>query len=182
MSINLSLWRELEAKNKRRRFMIRLTTSLLITLLTWATLHSYQLHLLHIDHFELNDLQNNSKKLDPAYQHYHQQQQQENNQQAQLQFLIKRINQSAMLIKALNAISQSIPDTVYLTKVSSSENSLNLIGEASSHADIATFLEQLEAAIPHAQPKVSETMTGHENNPNTANVSFRIVYELPFFT
>lgn len=173
MQINLLPWREQEKEARKVRFFANLAGFIGFSLLFLVILHFY------IDH----DI--NHQLLRNAYLQSEMNQEQQNlaalkkmvQDQAsfedQLHFIIKLREQSLQVVRLLDLLTKTIPDTVSLDKVMRQGNVITITGETPSNLEITAFMKNLSQFPYFTQPVLTQ-ITGQTEKKDEENQSFEL--------
>ncbi len=175
MNINLLPWRELQTQQRNKCMLLTTISSLVLVLLTWGSWQLLSLISLQKETQLLGELQKNLQAIAPSYQQALDRKQQQAQQNIQLQFLNAEIKNYLAATHILSAISEKIPQQVYLTAITREATTLGIEGRARTHADIAAFLQQMEMILTSAKPVVSETKT---HDSTETEINFHLNYDI----
>jgi len=176
MSINLLPWREMLVYEKKKRLFLEMIFSLLATLFVFVLLQTFNLYQLNRLQVAFTSLQKSALIIHKNYQTFLADKRREIQNQAQIQFLQKKISDFRKITALLKGIRDTIPVSIYLTQIEWEKNHFTLDGRANAHTDIALFLKHLDKIMQQKQPAVSETKVYHSNE---WGVDFHISYDIP---
>lgn len=156
IQINLLPWREAEKEARKVRFVAILAGFIGLSLFILVILHFY------IDHSINRQLLRNSylqSRLDQEQQNLGNLKKMKEQQavfMSELYFIIKLREQSLQVIRLLDNLTKTIPNTVFLNKIMRQKDTIVLDGEAESNLNITQFMKNLGQSHYFTPPILNE--------------------------
>ena len=93
----------------------------------------------------------------------------------QLRFIFSLRNRSYQAVRMLDELTRIIPDTISLTEISRTGNTITILGRAQSNLQITLFMKNLDRSPVFKQPVLTEINT--KENTSGDERSFRLTVE-----
>lgn len=168
--INLLPWREQERKERKLRFFIALAAAAGAAVL--ATFGGYLLFGSMIDAQEArNDrLRSQIKVLDRQIEQINDLEQQKQKFISRMQIIDKLQRSRPEVVHVFDQLVKTLPDGVYLTAVTQTDQRLKIQGVAQSSTRVSTFMRNIAASQWLTDPELEVVETGKANTQGSTFV------------
>ena len=173
--INLLPWREELRKEKQKNFLTILGIAVACTGVIMAGVHFYFVDRTDYQNRRNTYLTSEIRHLDNKIKEINELESTKSNLQARLDIIQQLQSSRPEIVHLFDELVQTIPDGVYLTKVSQKEGVISLIGVAQSNARVSNYMWGLDKSEWLTGPKLTVIKTtekeGQRNSNFTLNVS-----------
>jgi type IV pilus assembly protein PilN len=153
--INLLPWREERRQERQKQFLIGLGASLLLAgLLVYAWI--FYVDTLINEQQERNTfLQSEIKKLDVKIKQISKLEEEREKLLARIQVIQDLQESRPKVVKVLDSIARTVPEGVFLTRVSRTGTNLSIEGAAQSNARVSVFMRELDSNVEFGESNLS---------------------------
>jgi type IV pilus assembly protein PilN len=173
IQINLLPWRAAEKEARKVRFIATLAGFIGLSLFILVILHFYTDHSINRQLLRNSYLQSRLEQEQGKLFDLKKMKEQQAVFMTELYFIIKLREQSLQVIRLLDNLTKTIPNTVFLDKIMRQKNIITLTGEAESNLDITQFMKNLSQSHYFTAPVLNQ-ITAKPNTLGMQDFELRI--------
>lgn len=172
--INLLPWREELRKEKQKNFMIILGIAVACSGLIMSGVHVYFADRTDYQNSRNAYLSSEIKLLDNKIKEINELESTKRNLQARLDIIQRLQSSRPEIVHLFDELVRTIPDGVFLKKVSQKGGVISLVGTAQSNARISSYMWNLDKSEWLTNPKLSVIQTNEKNGRRNSNFTLNV--------
>ncbi len=172
--INLLPWREELRAEKQKNFLTILGTAVACTGIIMAGVHVYFVDRIDYQSRRNTYLTGEIRHLDNKIKEINELESTKRNLQARLDIIQQLQSSRPEIVHLFDELVQTIPDGVYLTKVSQKGGTISLVGVAQSNARVSSYMWGLDKSEWLTSPKLSVIKTTEKEGQRNSNFTLNV--------
>lgn len=172
--INLLPWREELRKEQQQVFVTILGAAVVFTGLIMAGVHLYYVDRIDYQGSRNNYLNSELKLLDNKIKEINELEATKGNLQARLDIIQRLQSSRPEIVHLFDELVRTIPDGVYLKKVTQRGDIISLVGVAQSNARISSYMWGLDKSDWLTNPKLSVIKTAEKGGQRNSNFTLNV--------
>ena len=172
--INLLPWREERRQERQRQFYIAVVAGLILAVVVFYLAMLYVDGLIDEQNSRNNYLQTEITKVDKKIKEIKGLEQERDRLIARMQVIQDLQRSRPKVVKVFDALVRTVPDGIYLTKVSRQGNMLTMQGVAESNARVSVFMRNLDANKEFDEPQLQVVQRTSTSNDAIRNFTLQV--------
>ncbi len=166
--INLLPWREEQRKEQTRQFVTITALSLLLTIALIVLVHMTFSNQINFQNTRNNILEKEIKTLDASLKQIADLEDTKEQLLARMDIIQSLQQQRPQIVHLFDDFVRTVPEGIYLTKISQSGDILTIEGVAESNGRVSAYMRNIDASVWMSTPKlqVIETRKGTLRSSN----------------
>lgn len=156
IQINLLPWREQARQVKKMRFIIALSSSVILTFLIIVGIHAYFSRAISIQQKRNAFIQSEIDQEQAKLEKLQTLKKEHLAIESQLRLIAKWRTENFQAVRLLNELINITPRTIFITKLTRASNIVTITGKAQSNAQVTYFMKEIANTFIFKQPSLTE--------------------------